>query len=298
MNLKKVKLIHNPRSGLIRSPLLIRKLIESALIDAPFEYEFTETRYQGHARLLAEQAAAEGCDAVVAVGGDGTANEVATALLHSDVALGIIPVGSGNGLVRGLGIPMAVRKAAHLLIDGETRLIDAGRVHDRYFFGVAGFGFDALIGKIFNDQNFRGPLPYFTIGFREFFFYRPEVFILRFENRQIAVPALLVTVANTKTWGAGAIFAPDAQPDDGLLDICIIHRVKFFYALFHLPKLFTGKIDKLRKVDQYRTAHLQIVREKPGPYHYDGEPRDGDLELDIRVEPRALKIIVPAANSK
>jgi diacylglycerol kinase (ATP) len=103
----------------------------------------------------------------------------------------------------------------------------------------------------------------------------------------------LVTIANLKGWGAGVIISPNAEPDDGLLDICILHRVKFFYALFHFPKLFTGKIDKIRKYDRYQTKKLQIIREKPGPFHVDGESHDAGLILDISVDSKALKIIVP-----
>jgi len=293
VELRKVKFVHNPRSGIIRSPVLIRRILERSIADAPFEYDFTETEYRGHAREIASDAIQQGYDAVVAVGGDGTANEVATALLHSDVAMGIIPIGSGNGLARGVSIPVSIRKAGRLLIEGKTRIIDAGKFENRYFFVVGGVGFDALIGKLFDDQSIRGPLPYFWIGFREFLFYRPEVFILEFDGRHIVVPALLVTIANTKQWGNGVIIAPEAEPDDGKLDVCIIHRVKFFYALYHFPKLFTGKIDKVRKYERYQTKKVKIIREYPGPFHVDGEPQDAGTELHVTVEPSALKIIVP-----
>ena len=202
---------------------------------------FQKQNIENHGHELAAEARDNGYDAVVAVGGDGTANEVATALIHSDVALGIIPVGSGNGLARGVKIPMSIRKATKLLIDGDTRIIDAGKIEHKYFFIVTGVGFDALIGKLFDDQNIRGPLPYFTIGFREFLFYRPEMFILKFNGKKIAVPALLVTVANMKGWGAGVYISPNAEPDDGLLDICIIHRIKLLYGLYHFSKTIFRK---------------------------------------------------------
>ncbi|MBN2413785.1 diacylglycerol kinase family lipid kinase [candidate division KSB1 bacterium] len=293
MQLKKVKFIHNPTSGLIRSPLIIRKLVENALNDPPFVFDFEETQYKGHAYKMAKEASRKGYDAVVAIGGDGTVNEVATALLYTDTAVGIIPIGSGNGLARNMNIPLSINKAIKLLTNGQIKTIDAGKIEDRHFFIVTGMGFDAVIGKIFDEGNIRGPLPYFTIGFREFVYYKPEVFILKFDGKQIAVPALLVTIANQKQWGVGAIIAPYAEPDDGLLDICIIHRVKFLYAIFHLPKIFTGKIDKVRKYERYRAKSVQIIRENPGPFHYDGEPVDAGTVLNISVEPKALKIIVP-----
>jgi len=293
MEFRKVKFIHNPKSGLIRSPRLIRRIIERALIEAPFEYDFAETKHKGHAHQIAKEAVAQGYDAVVAVGGDGTANEIASALLHTGVPMSIVPIGSGNGLARGLGIPVSVRRSVRLLLKGRTHKIDAGCIENRYFFVVTGVGFDALIGKLFDDRSLRGPLPYFTIGFREFLFYRPEVFVLRFNGREVVAPALLVTIANTKQWGNGVIIAPQAEPDDGLLDICIIHRVKFFYALYHFPKLFTGKIDKIRKYERYQAVAVEINRQKPGPFHVDGEPHEANTTLRVSVEHDALTVVVP-----
>ncbi len=293
MNLKKVKIVQNPKSGIIRSPYFIRKLIEFILQDAPFQFDFVETQYSGHAKEIARQAAKDGYDAVVAVGGDGTANQIASALLYTNTALAIVPMGSGNGLARAVRIPLTIKKAVQLLLDGKIRQIDAGKIQDKYFFIVTGLGFDAEIGKIFNEQNIRGPVPYFAIGLREFFNYRPEVFIIKFDDKQIVVPSLFVTIANAKGWGVGAIIAPHAEPDDGILDICIIHRIKFLTAIFHLPKLFTGKIEKVRKYERYQAKSLKIIRERPGAFHCDGESFDGDTELDISVESKALKIIVP-----
>ncbi len=293
MEFRKIKFIHNPKSGFIRSPRLIRRIIERALIGAPFKYDFSETKHKGHAHQIAKEAVEQGYDAVVAVGGDGTANEIAAALMHTGVPMSIVPIGSGNGLARGLGIPISVRRSVRLLLKGQTHQIDAGCIENRYFFVVTGVGFDALIGKLFDDRSLRGPLPYFTIGFREFLFYRPEVFVLRFNDQQIVAPALLVTIANTKQWGNGVIIAPQAEPDDGMLDICIIHRVKFFYALYHFPKLFTGKIDKIRKYERYRAVALEIIREKPGPFHVDGEPHEAGTTLRVSVEHNALTVVVP-----
>lgn len=293
MLLKKVKFLQNPKAGFIHSPIVIRRIIERAIVDAPFEYDFQSTKHKGHATEIARQAVEDGYDAVVVIGGDGTMNETACGLLHSNVAMGLIPMGSGNGLARGLDIPISIRRAARLLIEGQIKTIDAGKIEDRYFFVVTGLGFDALIGKLFDDLSLRGPLPYFTIGFREYIYFRPEVFILRFDGKQVASPALLVTIANTKQWGNGAIIAPHAEPDDGLLDICVIHHVGFLTALYHLPKLFTGKIDTVRHYDRYQSDTIEIVREKPGPFHVDGEPCEGEVVLHVSLEHKALDVIVP-----
>lgn len=293
LQLKKVKLIYNPKSGLMRYPLRIRKIIDLTLSDASFDYDLVETKYRGHAQELAVQAAADGYDAVVAVGGDGTANEVASGLLHKPCSLGIIPIGSGNGLARGLSIPISVRRATRLLLEGTKRLVDAGQIENRNFFIVTGIGFDALIGKLFDDRSLRGPLPYFYIGVREFFFYHPELITLVFDNKKLTVRPLLVTIANTKQWGNGVTIAPKAEPDDGLLDVCIIHRINALRALYHFPKLFTGKIEKVREYERYQTTSLRVIRQKPGPFHVDGEPVDASHILHISIKHLALSVIVP-----
>jgi YegS/Rv2252/BmrU family lipid kinase len=290
---ERVKLIYNPKAGLIRNEQWLHRIIDLFWKKAPFKYEYQNVEYQDHAVEIASTAEREGFDAVVAVGGDGTVNASARGLLHSEIPLGIIPVGSGNGLARGLGIPLNLRRACQLILDGDVRAIDAGRIRDRYFFVVTGLGFDAVVGKLFDDQNLRGPLPYFYFGFREFVTYRPETFILRFKDQQVTVPALLVAVANTRQWGIDAIIAPYAEPDDGLLDVCVIHKVNAAQALFHLPKLFTGKIDKVRHYELYRTDEVEIIREHPGYFHVDGEPVEGGTHLRVTMDPKAVKMIVP-----
>ncbi|MDZ7725400.1 MAG: YegS/Rv2252/BmrU family lipid kinase [candidate division KSB1 bacterium] len=285
--------MNNPRSGFLKSPFLIRKTLELSLMDAPFEYEFHDTRYAGHAHELAKEAVELGFDAVVSVGGDGTTNEIGSALLYSDTALGIIPLGSGNGLARGLSIPLGPVRAVKTLINGRIRTMDAGNVNGNAFFIVTGVGLDASIGKEFNDQQVRGLLPYFTIGIREFFRYKHEVFTLKFDHHEIAVPALFVTIANLKGWGGGAIISPEAELDDGLLDICAVHRAGFWYTLFNLPRLFLGGIEKIQKYSRYQAKEVTILREKPGPFHFDGETRDGGTKIKVTINPNALKVIVP-----
>lgn len=290
---KKVLFIRNPKSGILRTHNLIRKAVERNFADSNFEYQFIETERRGHAHDLAKEAVKKGYDIIVAIGGDGTTNEIGSAILNTDTALGIIPLGSGNGLARGLDIPLAPMRAAKTLTNGRIRTIDAGLIEDRVFFIVTGMGFDAVIGKTFNEQNIRGIIPYFTIGFREYASYKPEVFVLKFNGKQVAVPALFVTIANFRGWGGGAIISPEAKYDDGLLDICAIHRASWLYIVANLYKLFTGGVVKLRKYSRYQAESVEIIRERPGPFHYDGEVADGGVKLHASILPNALKVIVP-----
>ncbi len=291
---KKVLLIRNPKSGILRTHKLIRKAVESVFEEANVAYDFVETQYRGHAHELATEAVEIGYDIVVAIGGDGTTNEIGSALLNTNTTLGVIPLGSGNGLARGLGIPLTPVKAARTVINGRVKTIDAGIMEDRVFFIVTGMGFDAVIGKTFNEQNIRGLIPYFTIGFREYAAFKPEVYVLKFDGKQVAIPALFVTIANFRGWGGGAVISPEARYDDGLLDICAIRRASWFYIVTNLYKLFTGGVVKLRKYSRFQARSVEIIRERPGPYHYDGEVADGGVVLHASILPRALKVIVPA----
>lgn len=295
---KKVLFIRNPKSGILRTHKLIRKAVERNFANSQFDYKFIETEYKGHAHELAKKAVANGYDIVVAIGGDGTTNEIGSALLNTDTLLGVIPLGSGNGLARGLHIPLSPLRAARTLREGKVKTIDAGIIEDRIFFIVTGFGFDAVIGKTFNEQNIRGLIPYFTIGFREYAAYKPEVFILKFDGKQVAVPALFVTIANFRGWGGGAVISPDAKYDDGLLDICAIHRTSWLYIVANLYKLFTGGVVKLRKYSRYQAKSVEIIRERSGPYHYDGESTEGGATLHASIIPNALKVIVPDRGQK
>jgi len=290
---KKIRIIRNPKSGIVRSQNLVKKSIDLTLVQAPFDYDYFETEYQGHASELAKEAVQENYDAVIAVGGDGTMNEIASQLVFTDTALGLIPLGSGNGLAISMGIPLTPLRAARLLMQGQIKTIDAARIDEHLYFIVAGMGFDAIIGKEFNKQETRGLLPYFKIGFQVFSSYKPEVFILKFNDKQIAVPALFVVIANQKGWGGGAKISPDAKPDDGLLDICAIHRAPAWYVLLNLPRLFFGNIEKMRRYVRYQAKSVEIIREKAGPVTYDGEIFDGPQVLKSEILPQALKMIVP-----
>lgn len=294
MELSKILFIRNPKSGIVRTQSLIRKAIDWNFADSDFDYEMVETQYAGHGRILAKEAVEQRYDAVVAIGGDGTVNEIGSVLVNTDTVLGIIPLGSGNGLARGMGISLQPVKAANILKTGKIRTIDAGVVNGEIFFIVVGLGFDAIIGKVFNEQDIRGLLPYFTIGFREYRSYKPDVTILKFDGKTIPVSPLFVTIANLKGWGGGAIISPEAEPDDALLDICVLHRAPWYYILTNLPKLFNGGVVKLKKYSRYQAKNIEIILENPGPYHFDGESREGGTTLHISVLPKVLKVIVPS----
>jgi YegS/Rv2252/BmrU family lipid kinase len=293
MHSKRVKFIVNPIAGFWRDKRYIIDLIHQRGKDWDFTIEQTAGR--GDATKLAKQAAAQSYDLVVAVGGDGTVNEVASGLVGTETALGIIPRGSGNGLARSLGIPLQVAKAVEVLAEGREHYIDAGRAEHRYFFVVTGVGFDASVGHKFNTAAWRGPLPYFYIAAREFANYQPEPLRLSLEDDVLELIPFLVTIANTQQYGNGAIIAPHARPDDGLLDICIVQPMNFFEFVLHAPKLFTGKADSVPLITYYRSKTAAIEKSGPVLFHVDGEAEIANGPIQVSVLPKALKVIIPSS---
>ena len=283
--------IINPVSGSKQNVRRLSHLINSLFSKKKYQIKYTE--YPGHASKIAAEAANRHIDIVAFAGGDGTLNETATGLVHTNTALGIIPRGSGNGFARSLGIPLETRQALELLLTPAIISIDAAKINDGYFFGVCGVGFDAVVGSAFQQFGHRGPLPYFYIGIREFFKYTfPEMYI-ETEEQTVKVNPLAVTIANTSEYGNGAQIAPAAEFTDGLLDVCILKKFSFFEGLAGIRSLFNGKIADNDFYQTFRSAHIRIINNGPGGlYHVDGEPKTGGEELEISVLPKALKVVV------
>jgi len=290
-NGKKIRFIYNPKSGLIHPENLLKKFIDYYFPSNLCQYDFVETEGRHHAFNSAQDAVENNYDIVVAIGGDGTVNETGSALVNTETALGIVPVGSGNGIARSLEIPLLMKRAIKLITRGETRKIDVGMVENKYFFATAGMGFDAVLGKRFDSTKVRGPAPYYFFGIQEFFRYKAPRYKIKFDGRTIIKYAFILAVANTKQYGANAIICPSAEPDDGLLDLAVIENVNLATTLYYLPTLFTGKIEKAPAYEVYRSTNFEIQRESPTPFTLDGEVYEGDKKLTYSLLPKAIKII-------
>jgi YegS/Rv2252/BmrU family lipid kinase len=255
------------------------------------------TTRAGEARELAAAAAAAGCELVLSVGGDGTANEVAWGLLGTDVMLGLVPVGSGNGLARTLGIPLDPSRAVPLLARSVGRRMDLGFVNDRPFLNVAGSGFDAAVGDAFQKRGKeggrRGVFTYVRLGFREAFRYRATHFRIEGGTLNFAGPAFLVALVNGRQYGGGAVIAPRARLDDGILNVVVIEECSLPEALWHARRLFTGSIEGFRRYRHFAVeGGLTISGDGPLAHYRDGEPEEPAPRLDVRLEARALRILV------
>lgn len=292
----KVLCILNPIAGGGKIAARVAVALHQILGKAAVAYDIVHTQQAGDGQILARQAAKEGYSHVAAVGGDGTINEIAAGLVGTEVLLGILPVGSGNGLARALQIPLDYREACHVLLQQTERRIDVGKVNDRYFFATSGIGFDAYVGKRFNEHpgHSRGILPYFQIAAAEYFHYTPREITLEYQGKSLTCTPFVLTVANVEQYGAGAIIAPDAIPDDGLFDVVIIPQTPLLKTVYHLPRLFNGTIDALPDFITHKTAALKITRPESGPIHVDGETFMAGKMLDYALLPRALRVQVPA----
>jgi diacylglycerol kinase (ATP) len=285
--------ILNPKSGPISRADKLIKWIDKIFSSSDHDYEFALTTGPGDATQIAANGTAGGFDIVAAVGGDGTVNEVASGLINSDTAMGIIPLGSGNGVARSLGLPVDVKKSIQLLLNANVITIDTGLINDLPFVGVAGLGYDANVGAKFQEFGHRGPVPYFIIGVKEFLKYEPVQVSLDLENESGLFSPLLVAIANTKQYGNGAIIAPGASPTDGYLNVCVIKSVSLTRAIKLMQKLFNGSINEAVEYKQYKIKQIKINTSTDQTcIHTDGEPKTVTGDLDIRIKEKSLRVCV------
>jgi len=286
----------NRRSGLFWPLGAIQEAIDTAW-DAPgtdLVYQFTRSRDDGAAK--ARLAVAQGVDTIIAIGGDGTVNAIGGCLVGTTTALAAIPVGSGNGFARHFNIPLRPEDAPRALAPGVRTRIDVGRADGHAFFVTCSLAWDAALVQTFDQSPVRGILPYVFAAVYRLFDYRPQPMTAEIDGREERFSApLLFTVANLTQYGGGAVIAPTARADDGLLELVVVEREHFPRLIGHLPNLFNGTIDSLPEVRHWRFRHLRVHRDRADPIQIDGELLAAGPDVEIEVTPRALDVIVPNA---
>lgn len=286
-NKRKILFIINPHSG-IKSKLGFVDLIEHE-IHKDFIVKARLTQRPEHATEIALDAVESGVDAVVAVGGDGSVNEVGKALIGTDVALGIIPLGSGNGFARHLNIPLNEKAALHTINNFRTQIIDTATVNGVPFLATAGLGFDAQVGWQFANHGRRGFFSYIQITAAELMKYKAKPYKMKIDGEELETTAFLINFANAGQYGNNAWISPSASLSDGLLNICILDKFPPQYAPDMLYKLFNKKIEKSK---YYRFLQgKEIWVQNPEIFHIDGEPRGTEEDLLIKIVPQSLKVI-------
>jgi len=290
---KKVILyIINPISG-IGKKKNIEELIRDHTDASTYDYHVKFTKGPGHGTELAKEAVASGVDIVVAIGGDGTVNEIGQALVGSSTALGIIPTGSGNGLARHLRIPFRFDKAIGVINRCRIRKIDTATINGQVFLSIAGVGYDAFVAKKFADAPKRGFFTYFRIVSNEYSQYRPKKYVLEVDGRIIKRRALSITFANSNQFGNNTSIDPNAKLDDGLIDVCIVRRVPLWLVPLYAPALFFKTFHKTHYMEIIRAKKAVVTRKKGKTIHLDGDPTQTGKVLEMKVNPLSLNIIVP-----
>lgn len=275
--------IVNPISGKGKKKRLIASLLKDG-------YKVVCTEYAGHAEELARNAEE---NIVVAVGGDGTVNEVARGLVGTGKTLGILPCGSGDGLARHLGISHMYNRAIKTITNGKAADLDAGKINGRYFFSVCGVGFDAVVSERFAKCGQRGLKTYIREGLKTWKVYTPERYSLEIDGNVIENEAMFITIGNSNQWGNGAKITPLADSSDGILDITVVEGFKAIEIPWLAGRLMTGSAHKSRRVHTYRGQHIIITRPAEGPAHADGDWFEAGTSIDIQVLPHALRVLVP-----
>ena len=286
----KATFIVNPISGRSSKESIVGAIAGSVDMDR-YEVTIRFTAAPGHATTLASEAVQSGQQLVVAVGGDGTVNEVARALVGTDAALGIIPCGSGNGLARHLHIPMNPRKAIEILNQGQIRRIDTLTVNGTPCFCTAGVGYDAFVSEEYAKDPTRGLVTYVRKAVENWFDYTPEQYLIETEEGMFSRTALAITCANANQWGNGFHDAPKASLTDGLIDVTIIHPIKPLNALPMPVQILGYSFDKNPGVETFKTSGLTIRRATPAPLHIDGEPQSGTKDITIALRPASLGVL-------
>lgn len=289
--------IINPVSGGKQKSNLIQQ-IKANLNSEKFDADYEFSQYAGHARELARNAVLSNIQLIVAVGGDGTINEVASEIVGTETILGIIPFGSGNGLARFLKVPLELDGATKLINRFTSARIDTGTINGKPFINVAGVGLDAHISHLFANSTRRGLMNYIRIGVTEYFRYRPGSYTIEVDGKRVKENALLITIANSSQYGNDFQISPHASVTDGLLDLCVVRPI----PLMALPRfmyrmIFLRNASSTPFLEIVKSKHIRIIRSEKGPIHLDGEPMEGDAELEIEVQPLSLCIICPEVSN-
>lgn len=292
---KKVRVLINPGSG-VGSPI---ERICKALVkhwekpDIDLSIQFSTSKEDGQEKT--RKAIEENVETLLIAGGDGVVNSIGSELIGTDVALGVIPAGSGNGFARHFDIPMDLEKAVESLASAHREKIDVGYADDRPFFVTCSLAWDAALVKHFEKSPVRGVLPYVFAAVCEFFEYQPQPFTIEFDNGktiEIEDP-LLCTAANLTQYGGGAQIAPGAEAADGLLQLVTLRQKDLPWILPMLGKVFDGTFDRLNEIETRSFEHITVKRKKDGPMQLDGELVDAPAEIEISVKAQALNVLVP-----
>ncbi len=293
----RILFIANPISGTHDKQPIIDSL-PRFLSEERFAWDVAWTDHRGHAAELAEEAARQGIDVCAAIGGDGTVNEVARSLCHTNTALAIIPMGSGNGLARHIQIPMNPDGALEVLAHCDIKALDYGLINDIPFFCTCGMGFDAFISEKFAGSGKRGLLTYIESALKGGLSYQPETYEIELDGQTEHHKAFLIACGNASQYGNNFYIAPQASMSDGLLDVTIMEPFNMLEAPQIVMQMLNKTLDTNSRIKTFQCRSLHVHRAHPGVIHYDGDPAEAGTDIDIRLVPKGLRVVVNEAAEK
>jgi len=289
--MKEALFIVNPISGIGKQKIIEKKTRQ--LLKSNVQFDITYTNAPKHATQIARENIGK-YSTIVAVGGDGTVNEISEALKNTNTTLAIIPTGSGNGLARFMKIPLKIDKAILNIFNGKVTKIDTATLNGKHFVNVSGIGFDALIGSKFAEFGKRGPIPYIYLALKEYKQYKPKKYTIIADGQTHVIDAFLISFANSSQYGNNAHIAPNAISNDGKIDISIIKPFKNKNILDIGYRLFAKSLDKSKCIETFQASKIEVkMPENEYQYHVDGEPFIGKGDITIEVAKENLNVIVP-----
>ena len=292
MNRKRILAIINPVSGTSNKDKIPR-LIDTVVDHDQNDVSIIATEYAGHAREIATDAVKDGFDVVVAIGGDGTVNEVGSSLCGTPTAMAIVPCGSGNGLARHLRISMNASRALQVLNNGMVGEFDFCTVNDKPFFCTCGMGFDAKVSDKFANEGTRGFITYIKTTLAEFIKYKPQRYIIDIDGERLEEKAFVIACCNAAQYGNNAYIAPRASMQDGLIDVTVMHPFNIVQSPLIGARLFLRQLGHDHHVSIYRGKHVVIERDHDDVMHIDGDPMMMPARLEIKNRQRGIRILVP-----
>jgi diacylglycerol kinase (ATP) len=293
MKKQKIRFIINPHSG-VNKKSEIKNSIKRHLNHEKYDYELQFTKYAGHAISLAKDGVAKGFDIVVAVGGDGSVNEVASGLIGSSTVLGILPLGSGNGFAGHLGLGRKAKYALKIINDGHSALIDTCLVNDKTFVNLVGFGFDGLIAKALDGSKIRGLVGYTRSILHHLFSYRAANFEIKIDDKSVIIRrCYMLNIVNGTTYGYNFHFHSKAKLNDGTIHVLMVKDVARwrYFGLLYLS--LRGKLHESNIVETLDAKQVQVIPKTNILMEIDGESIEGKSPYNIKVVPNSLNVIVP-----
>ena len=296
MKRDKILFIINPISG-VGKQKKVEKALEKVLDKNLFDYEVEYTEYAHHATVISLQAAIRQVDIVVSVGGDGSINDCVRGLIGTNVTLGIIPAGSGNGLARTLNIPLNIEDAIEVLNKKKRATIDTVKVNNKIYASIAGIGFDALIAKEFRKTKVRGFNKYLSLILQFYPFYESQNYKMEIDGEKIESNALFISFATSNQFGYNTVIAPSAKIDDGFMQISIVKKVPIVMLPWTAQLLFLKNFDKSMYVKTYKAKEVKVINNSR-LVNLDGESVLMDKKLHFTINPKSLNVIIPDDNGK